>query len=94
MRIVTWTDKDGYLHRALVRDTDPDTAGPRGVPLDPPDLGSLDWEGVRRDLHNSLVSQGIVSWRDLQRADNIKGLIVSVLKPRVIALFKQQVEET
>ena len=42
MREVEWTDKDGFRHRSLVRDTDPDSAAPSGILKDPPDLDGLD----------------------------------------------------
>jgi len=93
MRIVMWTDKDGYLHRSMVRDQDPDEEAQRGVPMDPPSLDEVDWEGVKRDIHNALVSQGLITWRDLQRQGNLKGLIVSAVKPRIISLFKRQLED-
>lgn len=94
MRIVTWTDRDGYRRRSMVRDQDPDTEAVRGLPMEPPDLSQLDWEGVKRDIHNAFVDQGVITLRDMQRLDNLRSVIVSALKPRIIALFKQQVEDT
>lgn len=91
MRIVIWTDRGGYNHRALVRDTDPDSSAHMGVPLDPPDLSQLDWEGVQRDIHNRLVDMGLHSYQDILVAQTgITSAINSALKRRILELYKQR----
>lgn len=91
MRRVTYTDRRGYKKVALVRDEDPDEAAARGLPLGPPDLSELDFEEVKREINNSLVSQGILSIRDLPRQPN--GITIAVRQAmvhRIVALFKAQ----
>ena len=90
MRVVTWTDRNGYKHRSLVRDTDPDEAAPQGVLQDPPNLDELDWEAVKRDLHNGLVDAGLYSWRDVQRIQvGLRGAILSAVRKKLIYLYRE-----
>lgn len=90
MRVVEWKDADGYLHRSLLRDSDPDHLASSGIPLDPPDIDRLDWEGIKRDLHNVLVKQGLSTWQDvLDSQGGIVTSIVSALKRPLIDLYKQ-----
>jgi len=66
MRIVKWTDEDGYTRQALLRDSDPDEMAACGIPLDPPKPAVDGIPGeVLRDLHNELVARGLVTWHDV-----------------------------
>lgn len=92
MRIVEWTDEKGFNHRSLVRDNDGDNMAPEGILQDPPDLSRIDWEEVQQELHNMLLSRGLVTWNDVQAAQNgVTSAIVSVLKRRVIHLYREKV---
>jgi hypothetical protein len=90
MRIVKWTDDHGYKHRSLVRDGDPDEMGPQGVLQDPPNLDELDWEGIKRDLHNSLVDIGLISWRNVQEVEGLRGAILGAMKRRLVQLYREE----
>jgi len=91
MRSVLWTDRAGREHRSLVRDGDPDSQAPYGIPQDPPDLNQLDWEGIKIEIHNRLVKAGLVTWMDVQRGQNrITGIIQAVLKRKIVRLYRQQ----
>ena len=91
MRLVVWEDKGGYKHRSLVKDGDADTAAHGGIPVDPPDLELLDWEAVKRDIHNQLVELGVTTWADWQRKQNgLHSIVASPLKRQLIALFRQE----
>jgi len=93
MRLVVTTDKGGYLRAALVRDGDPDSMAERGVPFAPPDLNEVDWEGVKRDLHNTLVEQHLFTWADVQRAQSgVASAVRACLHRRVIELYKQKAQ--
>jgi hypothetical protein len=89
MRVVTWTDKNGYKHRSIVRDDDPDEAAPQGILQDPPNLNELDWEAVKMDLHNALVERGLVSWRNVQELRGLRGAILSSTKRRLVQLYRE-----
>jgi hypothetical protein len=89
MKLVTWTDNRGYKHRSLVRDGDSEEMGPQGILQDPPNLDELDWEGIKRDLHNSLVDIGLISWRDVQEVRGLRGAIISAMKRRLVYLYRE-----
>lgn len=91
MRLVVWEDKGGYKRRSLVRDSDADTAAPGGIPVDPPDLDALDWDAVKRGIHNQLVELGVVTWADWQEKQNmLHNIVSSPLKRELIRLFRQE----
>jgi len=89
MRLVQWTDKHGYKHRSLVRDDDPDEMASQGILQDPPNLDELDWEAIKRDIHNRLVDAGLVSWRDVQEKRGLRGAILSSMKRELIQLYRE-----
>lgn len=91
MREVIWTDDGGYRHRALVRDADADADADRGVQCDPPDISTLDWDGIRREIHNRLVDSQLVTWGDVQRQQTaVNGIVRAVVVRRIIMLYRQQ----
>lgn len=89
MRAVTWTDKNGYNHRSLVRDDDSDDMAPQGLLQDPPSLTELDWEAIKRDLHNALVERQLYSWRDVQEKKGLRGAILLSMKRRLVYLYRE-----
>jgi len=91
MKIVTWTDKDGYNHRSMLRDSDPDDLAYAGIPLDPPSLDQLDWDEMKRNLHNALVDQGLHDMRDVNQMGNgITSAIMTTFKRQILVLYKMQ----
>jgi len=91
MKEVIWTDERGFKHRSLLRDNDPDNLGSAGIPLDPPDLFHLDWDGLVRELHNLLVDKKLSTWEDVQRSGNgVSSSIQTVLKRPIIALYRHK----
>jgi sugar phosphate isomerase/epimerase len=90
MKHAEWKDGRGYLHRALVRDGDPDSLAPQGVPQDVPDLGKIDWDDLRRELHNELHRRGLFTWEDVQRSQNgLTGAVLAVMRRRLVALYRE-----
>lgn len=89
MKQVKWEDERGYRHVSLVRDDDPEEKAPMGIPQGPPPLDNLDWDGIKRDLHNALVDAGLFSWRDVQESGGLRGAILSVLRKRLIYLYRE-----
>ena len=89
MRTVLWTDARGYRHRGMVRNNDPDSAAPLGIRQDPPDLEQLDWEEIKRDMHNAMVDAGIVTWADLQNKD-LRRVILGATQRRIQSLFRNR----
>jgi hypothetical protein len=91
MRIVEWTDKHGWKHLSLLRDDDPVEMAPHGVPCDPPDITQLDWDIVKRELHNQLVERRLSNWRDVQKQRNgLQGAVLATLRRPLIMLYKMK----
>ena len=89
MRTVIYTDPHGLRHRAAVPDDVPDEQARFGLRMDPPDLGQLDWEGVRIEIHNALVELGVSNWRDWQRQQAaVQGAILRPVMRRLVALLR------
>lgn len=74
----------------MVRNSDPDEAGPQGIPLEPPDVAAeVDWEEVKRELNNQLVQSGLFDWKDVQRKQNaITSILMHIIRRQVVRLFK------
>ena len=91
MRFVVWEDEQGLRHRSVIRDDDPDELAKKCIPQDPPLIHDLDWDEIKRDLHNALVDRGLFDYNDLVHSQNgVTGAIMSVLRSRTIALYKQR----
>lgn len=89
MRTVEYTDRAGYLRAALIRDDDPDDMAAQGIPLNPPDLETLDWEGIKRDIHNGLVHARLFTWADVLRQQNaVSGIVSRVMKRHIVRLYR------
>jgi hypothetical protein len=104
MKLVTWTDEDGFNHQSLLRSDDPDEMAIYGIPLDPPDLAECSIpEEVRKGLHNELLSRGLISWADVMaqqdgvtatvqkvaRRHNLKSDETRSLRRCVLALYRR-----
>jgi hypothetical protein len=90
MKTVIWIDGDGYKHRSLLRDSDPDHLVMQGIPQEPPDLKRLDWDSLMRDLHNILVERGIITWDDVQRGQNmVSSAILQIFKRPIVGLYRE-----
>jgi hypothetical protein len=78
------------LRRSLLRDEDDDQAAPSGVPQGVPDIMTLKWKDVQRELNNELHSRGLFSHEDVVRSQNgLTGAILAVLRRRLIGLYRQ-----
>jgi len=94
MRLVKWTDKNGYRRQSLIRNNDPDTEAPGGIPQEPPDLSQLDWPAIAKEMHNLFIDRGLITWRDVQASHNgVSAVIQTVLRRRIVELFKLQEAE-
>lgn len=89
MRTVEYEDRAGYIRATLIRDDDPDEMAEQGIPLEPPDLELLDWEGIRRDIHNSLVHARLFTWQDVLKKQNaVGGIVARVIKRHIVRLYR------
>jgi predicted nuclease with TOPRIM domain len=75
----------------MLRDGDPESMAEKGIPVMPPDLNGVDWEDVKRELHNALVDQGLFTWQDVQREQRgVTSAVKTCLHRRVIELYRQK----
>jgi hypothetical protein len=90
MRKVVWTDRRGWKKVSLVRDTDPDTAAPQGLPAGPPDLSEVDCQEVLKEINNRLVDEGLLEIRDLSRQPNaITQAVRAAMVGRIVSAYKR-----
>ncbi len=61
-----------------------------GLIDDPPNLDELDWEQIKKELHNLLVKRAIISIDSSQELKNLSNTIVSVVQPKIVALLRQK----
>jgi hypothetical protein len=80
MRIVNFTDEKGYLRTSLIKDEDPDSMAKYGIPVEIPDLEALDWDGFKRDLHNSLTQAEFYTLEDVMKSGQAFAPAMTVLK--------------
>lgn len=88
MKLVTFIDEDGFKHRSLIREGDDPALGVRS---DPPDLSLIDWEEVKKTLHNTLVERGIITWQDIVRSQNgLSSAVLLALRNPLRELYREQ----
>ena len=91
MRTVEWIDERGYMHISSVKPEDPDELAHEGISLDPPSVERLDWEAIKRDLHNQLVMKKLFTYKDLvQQQNGIPSAVLAVLHKPVASLYKER----
>ena len=89
MKPVIYTDKNGYIRRSLVRDTDDESDGEFGIPYGPPDVRQIDWEALSKEIHNTLASSGLFTWQDVQQSSVGITAATSILKRELIRLYRE-----
>jgi hypothetical protein len=90
MRLVKWTDDDGYKHQSWLKDHEPASLACEGILNDPPSLDQIDWQEVQKVIHNRLVDQDIKNWDDITRHQNaVTSIVNSTIKRYIIALFRR-----
>ena len=93
MRAVIYTDPRGYRHRAFVRDTDGDEMARSGIPADPPDVEDIDWEYVKREIHNALVDNGLFTWNDINKSTVGFNVATSIVKKHLSGIFHEKARQ-
>ena len=90
MKTVVWTDKQGFKHASMIRDSDPDDLAPRGVPISLDVRDVIDTDALR-ELNNLLVERGLFGYTDIMVAQTgLTNVILSVIRRKMIVAFKQQ----
>ena len=94
MKLIKWTDRNGYRHLSWLRDGDDEGMAAQGIPNDPPDLSAFDWEELKRELHNWLVDNGLICWKDVQESQTgLTSCLHAVFKRRLIQLYRDREKE-
>ncbi len=88
MKEVQWTDQDGYLHRSILRDDDDESKPQYGIPIGPPNIEIVDWEGVKREINNLLVQEGISSYTELTNSNSAMPFVCNVIKRHIATLYR------
>lgn len=89
-KIIELTDEDGYKRRYLVNEDDKDNAAEVGLDVGVPDLNQLDWEGIKRDLHNQLFDKRLFTIEDVRRQElGITTALRSVFLRNITNLYKE-----
>lgn len=92
MKTIDYVDRDGYKRKRIIRNNVPDEEAHRGIPLEPPDLAQVDWDEIQRDLHNRLMDRDLITMKDVRHLKTLQNAITSIIQPKVVALYKQQIE--
>lgn len=90
MRLAEWIDENGYKHLAYVKEgTHLNGNAPVGIGADPPDINRLDWEQIKREIHNQMVEQRLLTWDDIQKHQNaLAGIVLGVVRKQIVALYR------
>ena len=91
MKVTRWIDDGGYQRVSIIRDDDKTMYAAYGLRRGPPDVTTLDWEEIVRDLHNALTDRNLFTYKDMVQSKNgVTSAILSALKRKVVTLYKQQ----
>ena len=86
MKTYIYVDEHGYNHRALAQSQE---LVKQGISQDPPDINLLDWESIKRDLHNELLKRRVINYSDIQAGQHILSSIVkTVIVKRLVKLYR------
>lgn len=89
MKLVTFTDGDGYAYNSLIRDGDIDPS--IGLIQSPPDLRLLDWESIAKNIHNALLERGLLTINDIQiRQTEFNQIILAKVAKQIFKLYQEQ----
>jgi len=89
MRRVIWEDERGYLRASLIRDSDPDSIAPQGVPVT---IVSelINWDDAKKSLNNLLVERGLFTLEDvLSTRESLASVILAVFRRKLLAFYKE-----
>lgn len=93
MKRLQWFDARGYLRQALVREEDTLEMAQRGqgLPADPPDVEDIDWEVVRRNLHNALAQYHLTTLEQVNHSTApLSSVCNKALKAEILRLYQRK----
>lgn len=87
MRLLKYTDKQGYIRHSWVKNDDADPK--HGIPYDPPDLSGLPLEPkLQKELHNTLVENNLFTHLDVLKGG---AAVTGILRRMELKHLRQQV---
>lgn len=90
MRLVAWEDRNGFKRASWLRDTDPDSMAPEGIPAGPPDLSGISWEDIQREFNNEMIEKNVLTWGDVQREQSaITNSLTRILRTKIVSLYRE-----
>lgn len=88
MKLLTYTDEDGFTYQSLVRDNDTDPS--IGLIQSPPDLRQLDWEAIVKNIHNALLERELFTIQDVQiRSTEFNQIILAKVVKQIYRLYQE-----
>ena len=91
MRLIAWTDRDGWKRTSFIKDDQDDDMAPQGIPQSVVPINELDWDAIKRDLHNALINRSLFGYEDIiKQRDSVNGAILSAVRGRLITLYKDR----
>jgi len=88
MKLVNWVDERGWKRKSWIRDNDAESKAVHGVPAGPPDLDTLDWERIKKDINDVLVENDLLTWDNVQHSTLGLNAAVAILKRRLTELYR------
>lgn len=89
MKLVTYTDSNGWKRRSLIREDMLPEQAIQGVPRNPPDVNQIDCEEMLRELNNLLIDRGLFTIADLnQNPNSLRNAVEVVLYKKLMGLYK------
>lgn len=90
MRLVRYETEDGWKFQSWIKDDMPVSEAEKGLPHNPPDISSLPWEDIKRELHNLLLDRDLITLKDVDDSPGMLGnTILKIIQPRLVALYKE-----
>jgi len=88
---VKWQDDKGFKHLSIMPSKFKLQHPSQGFPNDPPNLDMIDWELVKKELHNLLVDRRLITFQDLNgKNGDLANAILLVIRPKLVELYKTQ----
>jgi len=78
-------DENGYNQVVMSLDHNPEN----GLPIHQFDIHSIDWDQVKKELHNELIDRELFTWEDVQLKGGLENVIKTVLKKHLIYQYKR-----
>lgn len=90
MKPVVWTDDNGRKRRSLIKDTDGLEMARFGIPVEAPDVRSLDMEAIYREIEALQYEHGLFDWRAANQNPGGMQACINVFKRHFLGLYRNQ----